>query len=211
MSYKLYQGLKKTYRHFFLNIGSKGFSHNSGLFIASKYPVSDPQFVPYRFKGRQKAINKGYFAFDLMSEDHRIARVVTTHLQPGDSNKDKTIRHHELQMVSVALKNGEIVSDLRILCGDLNIDRGSDEAGLGLIRDSYLDPWIQEDGSFEETNFEGNRGESIDYCLIDISAREIETLTTDKVIAYEESRSDSDLSDHHGVIVQIKNRRDWPK
>ena len=55
---------------------------NSGLFVASKYEITNPKFKPFQYREMQDHINKGYFEFNVVDNSRVLAKIYTTHLQP---------------------------------------------------------------------------------------------------------------------------------
>lgn len=127
----LYEKLKSEYPHFYINIGPKpfGFDLNSigipsGLFVASRYPLEKVGFTPY--KPGETPLNRGYgfFAMDLKDRDKAFGQVITTHFQPGDGRQDLAYRQMQVKAILKHLEGSRYPS---FLCGDLNLERSSDE------------------------------------------------------------------------------------
>jgi endonuclease/exonuclease/phosphatase family metal-dependent hydrolase len=194
----LYGKLKNYYKHFYLNIGTKPFQHNSGLFVASNKDLSNLSFTPFNFQGKQFGINKGFFCFDVANGEDSLIRIVTTHLQPYQSPKDQTLRVRELQ--EIAKKEPDIV------CGDLNIDRFGEEEGLNKIQEEYVDG-LGKMETATDTLIDARRGNpthempsSIDYCLIKKNSYELYTRIAE---VYDLNNPEKALSDHHALISTI--------
>jgi hypothetical protein len=94
---------KKGYSHFYYNIGANALGVSSGLFVASRYAIADPQFTPFSkttLAGRTKFANKGVFAFSLIEKKgakrKTLARIHATHLshseKPDSPTKKVTIQ-----------------------------------------------------------------------------------------------------------------------
>ena len=122
----LYQKLKTKYNHFYTHIGPWDFDGSlsslgfeSGLFVASKNPIKNPAFYP--FKNDNPHINRGIFSFDVTTLDGKAAgSVFTTHLEPFESGK--ALRENELiQIVSLMQAKKNKGSLPVVLCGDLNL------------------------------------------------------------------------------------------
>ena len=220
----LFEKLKEIYPYFVINIGKDSLiQFNSGLFVASKFPIDNFDFTPFVNKGRQRGIKKGFFAFKVMSENQPIAYVVATHLQPNKTAKDAEIRLRELKLVhnkllqDITLNEG---SYPRIVCGDLNIDRlNSQESSHSLIQDLFFDPLLLEqyDGipvtctnyltyfsktknPVSENEFVDEPDESIDYCLI--LKTESQPIFETKIIeAFDKTKPKYAISDHHAILT----------
>ncbi len=152
-SYALYEALKDTYRFFYgaigprpLNFSLRAFGLPSGLFVASKVPIENPQFTPFVKVG--VPVNYGFFDFTLKSQSGRpLAHLYTTHLQALDTEGFAEIRAEEF---------GEILKKMQkdvekegsnlpfFLCGDLNIPYGSKEPGRQIIEAYFYDAYNKE-------------------------------------------------------------------
>lgn len=123
----LIEGLKKSYNHFYFNIGPNILGPSSGLFVASKFNVGDPQFTPFpqdALDGRAKFCKKGIFSFDIKNQDERIARIFSTHLQHSEipdrpTSEEKMARVKEMDLL-LGQCEGEGTSV--IVTGDFNLD-----------------------------------------------------------------------------------------
>lgn len=121
----LYEKLKNEYSHFYTNIGPWSFEGSfstlgfeNGLFVASKYPISDPQFIP--FEKDNSHIHRGVFSFQINSKDAQpLGRVFTTHLEPFCSGKK--LREQEIKQIITQMQSKQDNQIPLILCGDLNM------------------------------------------------------------------------------------------
>jgi hypothetical protein len=81
-AFYLYEQLKDDYSHFYFNIGPRAIGVSSGIFIASKFEIKNPNFLPFPKEmliGRTKNAEKGVFSFDLP-----FATIFSTHLQHSE-------------------------------------------------------------------------------------------------------------------------------
>ena len=129
-AFELYGQLKDRYAHFYFNIGPKAVGVSSGIFVASKFPIENPQFTPFTeaaLVGRTKNAEKGVFSFDLKSGETRFARIHATHMQHSeecDSPTHAEIEARDLEM-EIILKQIELQYDhhlITLLAGDWNLD-----------------------------------------------------------------------------------------
>ena len=97
---KLYQLLEKEYAYFYINIGLKPFGFNSdtiglssGLFVASKMEIDNPQFIP--FKKTPAVRGYGFFSIQIPN----IGNLITTHLNPGSDPIDLVYRQEQIKEV----------------------------------------------------------------------------------------------------------------
>jgi len=195
----LYKKLRNDYKYFYSNIGSKAFQHNSGLFIASKKKLSNESFTSFSYKGKRFGINKGYFSFDVNHGSESSVRVVATHFQPYDSEKDQQLRVKAL--TDIGLKNPDIV------CGDLNIDRLKQEDATAIIYGQYVDALVNNETATDSLN-EAKKGKvaqpqglSIDYCLL--QNKSSYAIQTEVIETYNLNDPEVALSDHHAIISTI--------
>ncbi|MBM3193925.1 MAG: hypothetical protein FJZ59_06830 [Chlamydiae bacterium] len=123
---------KHGYNHFYFNIGSRAFGVSSGIMIASKYKVEDPEFTIFPKKsllGATKFSSKGVFGFTLTSRNRPFARIHATHLQHSEVAQAPTIdekRAREVQMNLISQKVQAYLKKYPNICsvvtGDLNLD-----------------------------------------------------------------------------------------
>lgn len=128
-AFTLFDKMKDNYAHFYFNIGPQAFSVNSGLFVASKFAIENPNFTAFpkdMLVGRTKNAEKGVFSFDLVSDEEIFARVFTTHPQQSEicaepTEEEVEARRREMELVMREVddvKAGRCV----LLTGDLNLD-----------------------------------------------------------------------------------------
>jgi endonuclease/exonuclease/phosphatase family metal-dependent hydrolase len=109
------------YAHFYFNIGPKTLGLNSGLFVASKFAVQNPQFTPFK---NSSQIQRGVFSFDLMSAQSRFARIFATHLHSSQEStapkaEEIAIRQEQMECILEGLPKEKICT---VIAGDLNLD-----------------------------------------------------------------------------------------
>lgn len=126
-AFYLTEKLKENgYGHFYYNIGPKAVGVSSGIMIASKYEIKDPEFVLFpkdTLVGRTKNAAKGVFGFDLVSEGKSFARVFSTHLQHSEEPAFPTIEEIESrrkQMEIIVDKVNQIRDRSIVVTGDMN-------------------------------------------------------------------------------------------
>lgn len=160
-SFYLYEELKKLgYTDFYFNMGYKAIAPGSGLFVASKYAIQNPEFTAFpeaTLQGRTKWACKGFFRFDIASQNDVIARIYTTHLQhseePEFPNRNPKITDITQEVIKKALtedcqddviaraaqmhlivqdmiKNSSSFTKPVVLVGDLNLDPEEKEKSL---------------------------------------------------------------------------------
>jgi len=124
----LYEKMKHEYAHFYFNIGPRAVGVSSGMFVASKFEIENPEFIAFpkeTLVGRTKNAEKGLFAFDIKSEDKSFARIFTTHLQQSEecaypTDEEKEARRQEMEIVMA--KVDQVKNRAIVVAGDLNLD-----------------------------------------------------------------------------------------
>ncbi|MBS0653514.1 MAG: endonuclease/exonuclease/phosphatase family protein [Verrucomicrobia bacterium] len=228
----LYEELKKEYSHFYTAIGPRvlGFSLESlglpsGLFIASKYPIENPQFTLFSLSGVQ--MNYGFFDFQIKCGNDPIGHIYTTHMQSLKYHQFDQIRAAQLSQILEKMEDDSKLTHRNVpffLCGDFNIPLGSDEPGLELINAYFEDDYNRDQDAVNAenrtctdyfTNYffspTKNFGEIepyfqiIDYALLHrylgSSEHEIKTL---QVRMNDLHQPEMAISDHHGLLTTIK-------
>jgi endonuclease/exonuclease/phosphatase family metal-dependent hydrolase len=125
---QIYEAIKKDYRHFYLHIAPRTIGISSGIFIASKFEIKNPEFMTFpkeMLVGRTKNVEKGVFAFDVQSAGKVFARIFSTHLQHSEecefpTKEEQAARKQEMELIMSKMNK---VSDRAVvLTGDLNLD-----------------------------------------------------------------------------------------
>lgn len=122
----LIEGLKDSYSHFYFNMGSHAIGLSSGLFIASKVKMTNPEFTPFPQEakdGRAKYCNKGVFSFNIERQNERIARIYSSHFQHSENSDEPTQEEKEARKkeMDLILKGCEDETTI-IVTGDLNLN-----------------------------------------------------------------------------------------
>ena len=101
-------------------------AQDSGLFFASKYPITSHMFRPY-FNGvmSDALANKGALAVSIDTQDGPIA-VITSHLQAdyGDIGEYEDVRRYQISQIA---KVSASFSEPTLIVGDLNISAEENE------------------------------------------------------------------------------------
>lgn len=209
--FALYEGLKEEYAHFYLNIGTQAMGAPSGIFVASKYKIDDPQFVRFSkdsLVGRTKYAAKGVFSFDIT-----MARIFATHLQHSEVPNNPT----EEEKQGRAAQMRTIISEIEkksppkptIVTGDLNLN--SEEYKASEWQSSF-----EGEKHFEEPTWKGDT-----LCAQKMNKTPSHPQNLDFTMAYKnEQQPDLDtlltatnfdptcfkkeaLSDHHGLFTTV--------
>lgn len=116
------------YRYFFSHIGPKAIGLSSGLFIASRYSVQNPEFAVYNSStGWAGYSKKGVFSFDITENNNRaLARIHATHLQHSEcpaqpEDVEVEARVHQLNELQRIANKVEAMFP-QVITGDFNMD-----------------------------------------------------------------------------------------
>ena len=126
--------LKQKYLYIVASAGNHTFRLNSGLCIASKYPITNPAFTPFRAPtiGHDALATKGILRGDISLPGGKTAALVTTHLQAGSRNQE--VRDLELDELNAICesrsRNGAVPV---LLGGDFNFSPHKDSLREGQL------------------------------------------------------------------------------
>jgi hypothetical protein len=159
-SFAMYEALKDNYTYFYLAIGPRllGFSLESlglpsGLFVASKYPIENPQFTVFSVSGIP--MNYGFFDFVVKNGSTSIGHVYTTHMQGLNYEQFAQIRGAQLNQIMTKMQADFSKQEKKMpyfLCGDLNIPFGSKEPGVAILSTSFYDDYNKNQVAICENN-----------------------------------------------------------
>ncbi len=219
----LYERLKDKYAYFYTDIGPRAdiVGISSGLFVASKYKIENPEFT--LFSEREKLRAYGFFEFDLTSESQTLGHITTTHLQPYQSDQGLQLRTQELDEIIKKLSASNTTVPV-ILLGDLNIQWGSNEPAEQLLKEHFIDNYNKDRTSIDENSrtcmdftdywWRANRNpkgfekvlEVIDYTLLlKTSAAHNFQIETKRISMGELTSESVPDSDHDALFSQINS------
>jgi endonuclease/exonuclease/phosphatase family metal-dependent hydrolase len=231
--YALYDELKNDYKYFygligprFLGLSFQSVGMPSGLFVASKYPIQNPQFNV--FKDRGFPMNQGFFDFIVNKSREISSHIYVTHMQSLNDKKFIKVRAlQSKQIIEKIQKDAAKSKDLipYVLCGDLNVPFGSKEASEELIRSNFYDDYNKGQGEVNESNstctsyfsnylFSRDKDpksvepdfQILDYTLLWKNSRESFLLSTVRVEMNDLKKPNAALSDHHGLLSKIQKK-----
>lgn len=217
-AYILYEAMKeKGYTHFYFNMGAKPIGTSSGIFVASKYKIAHPEFIPFSqdmLVGRTKHAGKGAFAFDIESEGKPFATIVTTHMQHSELPEfptDEEVNARKMQMELILKKVENTYNRCVVVTGDLNLD--DDE-----YNGSFWERYFQKGDTFpfSEKTWDGDH-----FCATLVGKKPSGPLSLDHTMLRKGSAHSiytdlvktgfdakifkkEALSDHAGLISQIR-------
>lgn len=209
---ELKRKLQNDYAHFYTRIGPNPFKMETGLFIASKYPMSsEPRFIPYPIGSKG-----GFFCLETP-----FCWMISAHLEAGSDSA----RIRKLQLGAITEEIQRLKRETEkpcILLGDLNIKRtgeAGDEYSASGIPENYLDDYALRQPHLSEqsatcTNLLTSHTlgkekvepywEIDDYALIDkesASRFRLETILIKETFSLE--KPDEALSDHRGLLYRL--------
>lgn len=207
-SYQLYDKLKDHYSHFYVRIGPNPPLLESGLFVASKYPVLDAGHIP--FPG-QVGINRSAFWVETQR-----SFIFTTHLEFGEDKAGQEKRKGQFERIMKKIDECKERKNTYLL-GDLNVDRSktneyNDLKILEKFHDPYFSkyPVITEKSSTCTNTIEAyilgknapkNPWELDDYALLAKTEKTLKNLDVRLVDTYNDEEPFKALSDHRGLVL----------
>lgn len=201
-SVDLYESIKDLYPHFFVRIGPNPPLMESGLFVASRYPIQNAGFIPY---DDQKGILRG--AFWIETKD---AVIFTSHMEHGEETNHMRVA----QFNKVKEKMAQFEKPCFLL-GDLNVDRyveGHYEECA--IAKDFHDPLPKGtptcSGKLEAimrgTRIPDQPNEQDDYALLRRGEHDACDLDIEIVDTYDENQPHDATSDHKAVVLTATKR-----
>jgi hypothetical protein len=201
---------EKGYADIYFNMGPKGVGVSSGIFVASKYNIKNPEFSPFpeeTLVGRTKNASKGVFSFDLGD----FAKIYSTHLQHSEEPEFPTadeVEARRRQMEIIVEKVNGVRGRCVIVTGDLNLDDQEYNSSFWHRRFQKGDEFVEKTwgGDAFCAQMVGKRVSSplnLDHTLVlNGTARAIRTTLVET--GYESDLfKEEALSDHRGLFSQI--------
>ncbi|MFA6118633.1 MAG: endonuclease/exonuclease/phosphatase family protein [Parachlamydiales bacterium] len=223
-AFKLYNELSNKYGDFYFNIGSTPFilQNNSGLFVASKTALENPQVHSFSdISGTESMANKCFFIFSTNN-----ANFVTTHLSPSHddlnpTNQESHVREEEQQRIRLASKQRS--SDNKkptYVSGDFNINWNSDQYQKGLLfaegKDYYNNnrsESLSQDATCEteylvDRNWHHKKDVKPQHLILDyflsLFDSNATSVKTRKIATFDTDKPQEAISDHSALISTIK-------
>jgi len=202
-SMELYQKIQDLYPHFFIRIGPNPPLMESGLFIASRFPIHNKGFIPY---DNQFGILRGAFWIETKE-----AVIFTSHLEYGEKKNHMRID----QLNKIKEKMGEFEKPCFLL-GDLNIDRYVDgHYEECQIAEDFSDPIPKNTPTccckletvMRGTSIPTQPNEQDDYALLRKKEPGAFYLDTEIIDTYKEDRPHDATSDHKAILLTATKRK----
>jgi exonuclease III len=205
-SFALMKKLEGNYTHFYFNIGPQVIFFDSGLFVASKQEIQNPEFTPFStVVNVHNMANKGIFHFELSG-----AHIFHTHLFPSSdadarpSQEEKEIRRQELKVITDKIEKLPDQTAPILVVGDFNIAKERAEHAEQEAFASFVDtaPRAKTWRNFGPTVDAPEEPEILDYSLLWKASR-ITSFITRLFPTYKAAHPDRSLSDNEGLISDI--------
>ena len=205
---------EKGYNHIYLNIGPKAIGVSSGIMVASKYKITQPEFSLFpksSLVGRTKNAAKGTFSFDLESQGASFARIYSTHLQHSEEPEfptEEEVLARAQQMQIILDKALQIKDRCVVITGDLNLDDHEYEnSSWKDLFQKQIDPSAKTWGGDSFcAKLVGKRVSgplNLDHTMVlNGSAKSLETTLVETGYDPEVFKEDA-LSDHEGLFSKI--------
>jgi len=208
-AHQLYGKLKDKYTHFFTRIGPNPPLMESGLLVASKYPVLNAGFIPFP---NQLGIKRGAFWIETPK-----CFVFTTHLEFGHRKEGANERDKQLELIWNKMKDLKEKKPC-FLMGDFNMDQKS-YAAIGMPL-KFHDPYLKKHSTITEATSTctnvinayicGDKPpdkpwELDDYALLAKGPHDRFKLDTQLVQMYDNDKPYEALTDHRGLILTAQN------
>jgi len=207
----------RGYNHFYFNIGPRAIGVSSGILVASKYKIHDPEFSAFPAEslvGSTKHSTKGVFSFDLESQGRLFARIYSTHLQHSAEPEFPTTEEvvaRGVQMQMIVDKVNLVRDRCIVVTGDLNLDDGEYKSSSWQARflkgdrfGNLLKTWGGEAFCARLMGQRVSKALNLDHTMVlnNGAARSIETDLVETGYDPEVFKEDA-LSDHAGLFSRI--------
>jgi endonuclease/exonuclease/phosphatase family metal-dependent hydrolase len=214
----LYEKLQEEYAHFYFNIGPRAIGPSSGIFVASKLKITNPEFTPFpkqMLVGRAKISEKGVFFFEI--EEKKI-KIYATHLQHSEQPQyptEEEIQAREAEMNLIIQKVGQETDNV-IVTGDLNLDNTEYDKSswIGTFQDVPFDEndsrtWGGDEFCAEMVGKKVSGPLNLDYTLI-TKKSEVKGITSLVETGYDDTTFTIDaLSDHRGLLSRFTMNKNF--
>lgn len=207
---------EKGYTHIYFDIGPQALGASSGIMVASKYAIENPEFTPFpdeALVGRAKYSAKGVFSFDLSSNGSAFAKVFATHLQHSEepefpTSEEVEARRQQMRVIIEKIQGEE--GKAIVVTGDLNLDDAEFQSSewqhlfqKGDRFDADLKTWGGDAFCAEMMGKRGSKGLNLDHTMVlKKSVREIHTYFVETGFDAEVFNPEA-LSDHAGLLSKI--------
>ncbi|MBF8262852.1 MAG: smcL [Parachlamydiales bacterium] len=215
-SYSIVKNLSDSYATFYMHIGTPTLvvAMPSGLFVASKMPISNPEFTSFeRIPHCESMVKKGIFSFSTSQLDW-----MATHFSPSpdDTHPSQESIEARRDEQSLVLERAKSQERPLFLVGDLNIVWGAEEYYSSPLFQKAADSYNQgrEEVSGKDSTWEGTLLTAknwlhiakepnkmiLDYALS--LGKEVD-FTTKKVDTFNLEKPEEAITDHAALLTTI--------
>jgi exonuclease III len=156
-AFQFMESIKEKYPYMVYHAGPSYIKLGSGLFIASKFPIENPQYWEHAEKiGTERLSSKGTIAATVRLNDNQRIPIFNTHLEAGldDAAQAVPCRVSQLQDIQKHLQEYCNGFDRYFLCGDMNISSKNDAADLEKLKEIMtidMQDAARKQGTFHKT------------------------------------------------------------
>lgn len=210
-AWDLYHRLSSQYSEFYFHIGSTPFilQNNSGLFVASKVAIEQPEFHSFSdLVGVESMVNKGFFVFST-----KMAHFINTHLSPSSKDlapteKEETTREEEQSRIYATVR-ARCLQEAKpmFVVGDFNTHHGT------LFKENVLESSgnleaVAETGYLVQRNWHQNalaqpEGVSIDHVLMFSSEPTQYRVEVSAKATFDVNDPKAAISDHPALVSNV--------
>jgi sphingomyelin phosphodiesterase len=185
---------------------------NSGLWIFSKYPITDSHAIVFKNRSGIDAFSRKGALLAEINVGHQLIQVVGTHLQ---SSGGDWIRHSQcVEFYHKLLKEHHKPYVPQIICGDFNINKSNEEVYRQMLqilgaKDGDLTGDFHYSYDRVKNDLKQDEGKDqhlIDYILLRNADNDKLTCVNRQIRAFRKSwcPKHADLSDHFAVEAEIQ-------
>ena len=128
--------LQQRYPYIIHSVGSNVLGRNSGLFVASRYPISDIEFRPFdSFPSSDNLSNKGILRAEIQAGERRLA-IYNLHAISPETVEGAALRKKHLQSLLHWIQEEADHYDDIFVAGDFNLSPHNDQ---GRVMDEFED------------------------------------------------------------------------
>lgn len=199
----------KGFRYFIRDlVGGNPICNSSGLFVASKFPFLEEQFIAYPLKDRAglaKGSSQGALVVKMQLASGKVLTLINTHLNYGEGEENQQARNRQLKThILPHLRQGAAV-----LAGDLNFDTtrvSPKESGLEGFENAIAGKVSCSDEG--KHSLRGKKKQSCSDCeeIADGLIYDPQTVQVTEVRVQPIRKEGRLLTDHFGVFAKLQPR-----
>ncbi len=210
---RLIPKIKNNFAHFYTRIGPNPPLMESGLFVATKYPVINAGFIQFP---DQCGINRGAFWIETKKSVY-----FTTHMEFGHDEEGILKRQNQFELIKEKVKAFEKQGKTCFLLGDLNVDRaqGNEAYQKMGISEVFYDPYFKKHPQINEKSSTctnvicnyilGKKPPTKPFEMVDYALQGKGGASTQLDVelcrdTYKNDKPDEALTDHRLLVLRVK-------